>query len=268
MDQATHFRDECGSLHALLTDLPDATWEAPTQFRGWSINDVLGHLHLFDYAARITLDSAEELRRFFAQMRAGRGAGRTLRDFTREWLGDCSGAALRDRWLASAQDLAALYAAQDPSRRVAWGGPDMSVRSCISARQMETWAHGQAVFDLLGIERIEHDRLRNVAVMGVNTFGWTFVNRGLPVPAAKPQLRLTAPSGAIWEWNAADGDERIDGSAVEFCRVVTQTRNVADTSLQVSGAVARQWMSLAQCFAGPPQDPPPPGTRFRRDPRG
>ena len=70
-----------------------------------------------------------------------------------------------------------------------------------------------------------------------------------------------SPSGATWEWHDPSSTERVEGSAVEFCRVVTQTRNVADTSLQVSGPVAQEWMALAQCFAGPPQPPPAPGTR-------
>jgi hypothetical protein len=43
--------------------------------------------------------------------------------------------------------------------------------------------------------------------------------------------------------------------------VVTQGRNVADTALQVRGPVAKRWMSIAQCFAGGPADPPKPGTR-------
>ena len=30
----------------------------------------------------------------------------------------------------------------------------------------------------------------------------------------------------------------------------------------VTGEPARKWMSLAQCFAGPPEDPPSAGTRF------
>jgi hypothetical protein len=49
---------------------------------------------------------------------------------------------------------------------------------------------------------------------------------------------------------------------VEFCQVVAQTRNIEDTALRVSGEVAHEWMSLAQCFAGPPVDPPAPGSRF------
>jgi uncharacterized protein (TIGR03084 family) len=78
-------------------------------------------------------------------------------------------------------------------------------------------------------------------------------------------LVLTAPSGAVWTLGEEAGEERISGSAEEFCQVVTQTRNVADTSLEVSGENAKQWMAIAQCFAGAPNDPPPPGTRKKRE---
>jgi len=114
----------------------------------------------------------------------------------------------------------------------------------------------------LGKTRAEGDRLRNIAVMGVNTFGWTFVNRRLEVPQVKPHVRLVSPAGAVWEWNEPQQSERVEGAAVDFCRVVTQIRNIADTALQVTGPIARQWLSIAQCFAGPPENPPPPHTRF------
>jgi hypothetical protein len=55
--------------------------------------------------------------------------------------------------------------------------------------------------------------------------------------------------------------ERIAGPAEAFCQVVAQTRHIADVMLQVDGPNARAWMSMAQCFAGPPQDPPAPGSR-------
>jgi uncharacterized protein (TIGR03084 family) len=147
---------------------------------------------------------------------------------------------------------------------VKWVGPDMSVLSSITARLMETWAHSQAIYDLLGKERSDTDRIKNVAVIGINTFGWTFANRGLPVSADRPYVRLAAPSGATWEWGPPSESNFIEGSAVEFCQVVTQVRNIADTKLRVIGETATSWMAIAQCFAGPPENPPPPGTRFRR----
>ena len=74
-------------------------------------------------------------------------------------------------------------------------------------------------------------------------------------------MRLVAPSGAIWEWNEPSETDKVEGSALEFCQVVTQGRNVADTQLEYTGESATKWMPIAQCFAGGPADPPKPGER-------
>ena len=138
----------------------------------------------------------------------------------------------------------------------------MGVAMFTTARYMETWAHAQEVYDLVGAPRVHTDRIKNIATIGVKTFGWTFVNRKLEVPAPTPFVVLTAPSGAVWEWNEPSESERIRGDAVDFCHVVTQGRNIADTPLEVTGTVASQWMAIAQCFAGGAVDPPKPGTRM------
>ena len=77
-------------------------------------------------------------------------------------------------------------------------------------------------------------------------------------------MRLTAPSGVIWTWGEEGASDSVTGSATEFCQVVTQVRNVADTRLVVRGPVATQWMGMAQCFAGAAEPPPAPGLRFRK----
>jgi uncharacterized protein (TIGR03084 family) len=262
LTQAIDYRDECDALYALLADVDAARWSQPTQFKRWTLDDVLGHLHMFDYAARLTLEGPHAFGAFWESLSSAMSAGHSMIDYTRVWLRGCGGRELLQRWHEFSRQVADEYAQLDPAQRVQWAGPDMSVRSCISARQMETWAHGQAAFDLLGSQRVEHDRIRNIVIMGVNTFGWTFANRGRAVPSTKPHIRLQSPSGAWWTWNEPDERNRVEGSAVEFCQVVAQTRNIADTSLRVSGEFAHEWMSLAQCFAGPPETPPPPGTRF------
>jgi uncharacterized protein (TIGR03084 family) len=262
LTQAIDFREECNSLYELLEDIDDADWNRPTQFKRWTANDILGHLHLFDGAAAATLQGPEAFSAFTAGILEAHKQGVSGVDYTRQWLRGDQGRGLLQRWRAGYQQLADEYQNVDPSQRVKWAGPDMSVRSCISARQMEAWSHGQAIFDLFGRERVEHDRLRNIAIMAINTFGWTFANRKLPAPQSKPHVRLISPSGALWEWNDPGEANRIEGSAVEFCRVATQTRNILDTQLHVVGDVAQRWMSMAQCFAGPPHPPPEPGTRF------
>jgi len=262
LTQAIDYRDECDALYALLADVDDSRWSQPTQFKCWTLDDVLGHLHMFDYAARLTLEGPHVFGSFWDSILQSLAAGHSMAEYTRVWLRGCGGRELLQRWHEFSRQVADEYAGLDPAQRVKWAGPDMSVRSCISARQMETWAHGQAAFDLLGRVRVEHDRIRNIAIMGVNTFGWTFMNRSRAVPTTKPHIRLRSPSGESWTWNEPDDRNYVDGSAVEFCQVVTQTRNIADTALRVGGEVAHEWMSMAQCFAGPPEPPPAPGSRF------
>ena len=126
---------------------------------------------------------------------------------------------------------------------------------------MEARSHTRAIYDLLSEDRVDRDRIKNICVMDINTFEWTFINRDEPVPENKPYVSLTAPSGNLWEWNDASDTNRIEGPAEGFCQVVPQTRNIADTDLTVIGDVANLWMAVAQCFAGPPQIPPAPGTR-------
>jgi uncharacterized protein (TIGR03084 family) len=167
------------------------------------------------------------------------------------------------RWIETAEEVAEAYDGTDPKARLKWAGPDMSALSCITARQMETWAHGQEVFDALGLERAEADRIRNICHLGVATHGWSFAVRGQVVPDPAAFVRLIAPSGAEWTWGDPASPDRVEGSAVAFAQVMTQVRNIADTGLSVTGDGARRWMQNAQCFAGPPETPPPPGSRHR-----
>jgi hypothetical protein len=65
----------------------------------------------------------------------------------------------------------------------------------------------------------------------------------------------------MWEFNNQSDENYITGLAEEFCQVVTQVRNIKDVDLNVVGGDATEWMSIAQCFAGPAETPPAPGTR-------
>jgi uncharacterized protein (TIGR03084 family) len=261
MEQAGDFLAETEALAKLLAPLPDAAFEEATQFKGWTLNDVLRHLHFWNRAAGFQLSDEVELMRLIHGATAGSGG---MRGFESETLSGVSGQALRTAWVATAQDVAKLFASADPKLRLKWAGPDMSARSSITARLMETWAHGQEVYDHLGVERVDADRIRNIAHLGVSTFGWTYMVRKMAVPQAVPLVRLTAPSGELWTWGQPDEANLVAGSASEFCQVVTQVRNVADTALEMRGAVAREWMGMAQCFAGKAEPPPAPGTRFRK----
>lgn len=261
MQQAVDFLEECNSLADLLHPEDDAIFDRVTQFKGWTINDVIGHLHMFNVAASKALAGDQQFENFVSPVRKALAAGKSLLEPQNEWLNGLSGRPLFDDWFAQCQQTAERYATINPKQRITWVGPDMSARSSITARQMETWAHGQEVFDSLSATRKDHDRIKNIAHLGVNTFGWTFANRKLEPPQSPPRVALQAPSGEHWVWNEESENGAVEGTATEFCQIVTQTRNVKDTAVTTTGDAATFWMENAQCFAGKPVDPPAPGTR-------
>jgi uncharacterized protein (TIGR03084 family) len=255
------FRDEVDEFHGFLRGLDAADWHRETGFMGWTPWDVVAHLHYFDQVSRIAFDGEEAFKPERKALFAAVSRGTTNQTLARERLGHLDAPALLSAWRDTAYALADSLGAAAPKQRLPWFGPDMGVAMFTTARYMETWAHAQEVYDLVGATRVHTDRIKNIATIGVKTFGWTFVNRKLEVPEPTPFVELAAPSGATWEWNDPSESERIRGDAVDFCHVVTQGRNIADTPLEVTGTVASQWMAIAQCFAGEAVDPPKPGTR-------
>lgn len=260
LPQARDFLTEVEELDALLVTLAPSDWARPTGFKQWTIDDIVQHLHSGDLLGAASAESPEKFAAMRAETQALRDQGLTRLEETRRRI-VLTGEPLRRLWRSQAEALARTLGAMAADARLKWSGPDMGVRMFATARQMETWAHGQAIYDLLGRPRRPTMRLRNIAEIGVRTYGWTFANRGRPTPGPAPFVRLAAPDGGEWSWNDPACGDRVEGDAEAFCQVVTQTRNVTDTTLQVTGAAAEEWMRLAQCFAGPPETPPAPGTR-------
>jgi len=259
MQQADDFRAESAALHSLLRITDSARFEEPTQFKDWTITTVLQHLHFWNVMASYQIKDEGELTATLDQIKSFDGG---MRAFEAAHFQGLPGNVMLDIWWEGVNETADLFGITDPKKRLKWAGPDMSARSSITARLMETWAHGQEVYDHLGAMRENTNRIRNIVVLGVNTFEWTYKVRGEVPPGPMPYLKLTAPVDATWRYGEESETSRIEGNAAEFCQVVTQTRNIADTSLRLTGEVAKDWMSKAQCFAGAAHEPPAPGTRF------
>ena len=260
MKQTVDFLNECEALSAALERLGGNELARRTQFKGWRIEDVIVHLYFWNLQADDSIFRPEEFSKTIADILPD-VQQRGMRPVENERI-SLRGASLVQTWRDHFRDFCARLDGIDPKMRVKWAGPDMSVRSSITARQMETWAHGHEVFDCLGLSRVDTDRIENIVILGVNTFGWSHMVQGFAVPDQRPYLKLTAPSGQIWEYGEANGEHAIIGSAASFAQVVTQTRNVADTDLHIEGAIAQRWMETAQCFAGAKEAPPDEGARY------
>jgi uncharacterized protein (TIGR03084 family) len=169
---------------------------------------------------------------------------------------------MMERWRTDRASLLSTARTLDPSSRVPWYGPAMGARSFITARLMETWAHGQDAVDALGLVREPTARLRHIAHIGVRARPFSYANRKLPMPADEVHVALAAPDGGTWTWGDPASANSVHGPALDFCLAVTQRRHVSDTALDVRGPAAEEWMSIAQAFAGPSGSGRKPG-QFR-----
>ena len=257
---------EQNSLDALVSDLVPAAWETLAPCGNWTVKDEICHLAYFDHTARLSATDSAAFQRHLAE---DLGRFKNMDEATEITLAKGRAMSTGDLlawWRQERRQLLDALARLTPKVRLPWYGPPMSARSFASARLMETWAHGQDIYDVLKIDRTAGPGLRHIAHLGVVTFGWSFANRGLQIPETPVRVELTAPSGEIWTWGDAAAAQRISGAAVDFCLVAAQRRHVDDTALVVIGDVARKWMEVAQCFAGPPTWGPAPGTRLLRSP--
>ncbi|WP_405138236.1 hypothetical protein [Nocardia sp. NBC_01388] len=87
-----------------------------------------------------------------------------------------------------------------------------------------------------------------MAALGVAGRELSFYDAQLPTPAEPFRIELNGPEGATWVWGPEDAEQRIQGSALDFCLRVTQRRSLAETGLTAVGADAQQWLEVARVF--------------------
>jgi uncharacterized protein (TIGR03084 family) len=245
---------EHADLDELLADLPPETWAETTPSPGWTIADQVGHLAYFDRTASQAITDPAAFKATAVAMLASIEASGA--DTTLDEPRGMSASELLGWWRDGRSRLIDAAGTLAEDTRLPWFGPAMSGKSFLTARLMETWAHGQDIADTLGETRAPSDRLRHIAQLGFITRGWSYANRGMPVNETPVRVQLAAPSGATWTWGPDDATESVVGTAEAFCQVATQRRDVADTDLVVRGDAAAEWMAIAQAFAGGATDGP------------
>ncbi|RJR17990.1 MAG: TIGR03084 family protein [Desulfobacteraceae bacterium] len=255
-------RDQYRELDELVSGLTDAIWFQKTPFFSWTIFDEVAHIAFFDQQALLAAEEPDRFKKQADDVVSLLAVSESWPKGTNPMLGVKDPQGLLLLWRDTRSRLIERLQTLSPQDRLPWYGPDMSAKSFATARLMEAWAHSQDVFDSLQKRRSPSSRLRHVAHIGFTTFAWSFFVRGMTPPDPGPRLELRGTEGEIWVWGKEGARDRVIGSAEDFCLVVTQRRNVADTSLSCQGPNAGKWLSIAQAFAGVPQEPPAPGVRL------
>ncbi|WP_230466279.1 TIGR03084 family metal-binding protein [[Actinomadura] parvosata] len=234
---------EGDELDALVAAEDD--WSKPTPAVGWTIAHQIAHLAAADANVLIALRAPEE---FDAVLKQAEAAGSRYAD-----LDAAAGAArprsvLLEQWRAGRREVAARLRDVPADQVFPWYGSQADATLMVPLRLMETWAHGQDVFDTLGVEHRPTNRLRHVALLGVMGRELSFHAAQLPPPAEPFRVELTGPDGETWAWGPEDAAQRVQGSALDFCLRVTRRRPLAETGLTAVGQDARTWLDVARVF--------------------
>ena len=234
------------SLQTELRTIAADDWFRPTPARRWDVRDQVAHLADIDEIAIDTcLAGPRPLNDFAARFASPedttlwgvlRGRRRSGRDVLAWW--EDTSARERD-----------VLGSLDPAVRVPWG-IGMRAPSLITARLMETWAHGLDVREALGLPVVDTDRLRHVAWLGYRALPYAFSFAGRERPPGELRVEVTSPSGdETWEYGPPDAPNRITGPAGELCRLFAQrvTREDAQRlAAEGEGAVAA--LEVARAF--------------------
>jgi uncharacterized protein (TIGR03084 family) len=232
-------------LQDLVRGVAPGDWLRPTPAWGWDVRDTIGHLADTDEVAADTMTggpdslTARGARSASSEDVTYRGVLRARRVSGPEVLAWWERAAARER---------ELLAGLDPGARVPWG-LGMKPRSFVSARLMETWAHGLDVHAALGIKAVDTDRLALVAWLATRALPYAYSVAGYDPPDEPLRVELTLPSGNLWTDGPPDAPCRITGPAGEYCRVFTQRlARSAAVHLVATGAAADAALSVARAF--------------------
>ena len=231
-------------LEQLLRPQPREAWLVPTPASGWDVRDSVSHLADTEEIAHDTATggprqlNAEALSfpspEAFTESGCDKGRRMEPTDVL-EW------------WVAGAARTRNVLERKDPKERVPWG-LGMAARTLVTARMMETWAHGLDIRAALGEPANLTPRLRDIAWLIFRAFpyGFSYAKREMPTGTVRMELDY---DGERWDFGPDRSDNLITGDAGEFCRVGVQRLKLADaTTLKAQGRLAEEALQVARAF--------------------
>jgi uncharacterized protein (TIGR03084 family) len=246
---------EGDQLRTAVEELGAEGWHRQTPAPGWTVATQVAHLLWTDEVAVLAAHAHE-----------GPASKQAWDDIVLAAIADPTGYVdkgafdlaelprdvLLDRWQAGRSALVEALVTLPEGQKLPWFGPPMSAASMATARFMETWAHALDVYDAAGERPAPTDRIKHVAHLGVRTRNYAYSVHEEEAPAEEFHVELAAPSGELWSWGPPGAEQRVGGSAYDFCLLVTQRVHRDDTDLVAVGDDAEHWLRIAQAFAGPP----------------
>lgn len=245
-----HLVAEGDSVAELVAGLDESQWSTPTPAVGWTVAHQIAHLSFVFRLAGLAAADPTAFQAIAAQAKTQDDLDNAIAAALDGYLA-LPPAHLLARWQEERRTAQRALAAVAEDSLVPWLVRPIPPAVLAAAGMMELVGHSQDIADALGVTREWTDRIRHVVGFAVAVWDFGYQTRGLEVPDVRFRFELTGPSGASWTFGPEDATQRITGSAVDFCLLVTRRRHRDDLDLVADGADADQWLDIAQAYRGP-----------------
>ncbi len=120
IQQAHDFKAESNYLYAILQGVSRSDFRAPTQFKNWTIDTILQHLHYFNIAADLSLMDKGAFLVLLDDLRKASREGKSMIAHTREKLNNLEGPGLLETWHEFSQKMAERFLVEAEAPHVPW----------------------------------------------------------------------------------------------------------------------------------------------------
>ena len=230
-------------LAATITAANDQDFTRATFCPGWTVLHQVAHLEWTDSQLIRALTDPEGFTSEAAAMPRHR-----VDEAARAGSARGAEACIR-AWEASRRRVIDVVRQQSDSTRVPWFGPPMSITTAVTARIMETFAHGHDIADAVGATVEPTARLRHVATLAWKARSYSFSVRGLEVPTTELRLEVRGVDGEIWSWGPDSAENRVTADAYDFALLATRRRTRPDSGASAVGVDAERWLEIIQAYA-------------------
>jgi uncharacterized protein (TIGR03084 family) len=243
-------------LDNIVSGLDEDGWNRPTPSPGWTIAHQIAHVSFIAHLGGLAAadGAAFEIEAAPAKVDFQGSVNKALDEYLAEGRDG-----VMARWRAEREAGFKALSSVPAGQVVPWLVNPLPPSILAAAGIMELFGHGQDVADALGMRRERTDRIRHLTEFGVRTVAFGYLARGLAPTDEEFRFELTAPSGEVWEFGPEDAENRITGSAWDFCLLITRRRHRSDLDLTAVGAEADKWMDIAQAYRGPAGEGRKPG---------
>ncbi|MCY3580799.1 MAG: maleylpyruvate isomerase family mycothiol-dependent enzyme [bacterium] len=221
-------------LDQFLQKITVNRWDVQIPHEEWTIRDTLSHLaHFQEYAYNAVAEDGAMLNEIdqyetvddFSEVGVQKGREMRPQDVIEWWR----------MGRAKVVDALSQASARD---RVPWVYAGMSAKTFATYQLAEVWAHGLDIYEAMGEELEDTERLRHILWLAHKTLPWAFDLAGYEY-TEPVRIEGIGPMYAKYVAGPDDTDQLIRGPAGEICRVAVQRLHPDDAeNVILKGEVA------------------------------